>query len=134
MTQPLDAEEIRELVRLLGLSGETLETLLDFDEDPTNWYGAGDLATIGKSLEKLSKWTLDCARGLAINAMGSNNEFSDGKWVFQQRTPHTQVRLNIDEVKDKYPQEEYPELYRQYDVAGSVTISRNKTRGRGRKS
>ena len=100
------------------LDGESIEALLDEASDPGANFSHGQLAKIGGAFEALGKHFTEAAKC----GLEGEQAHEDGGVIFKWRDPHTQTRVDAGAVKDTFPQDEYPELYTESTVAGSVSV------------
>ena len=97
-----------------------LETCLREElDDPASVLTPGQLMRVAGALTAAA----DVLSSAAKNLMLGVTHHEDAGVVFTWRGPHTQVRLNSQEVKAKYPEAVHPTLYQNVEVKGAVVAS-----------
>ena len=109
-----------------GIPGDVIEQLLDMQSAP-EVYGIGIRARLGKVLEQIGSGLLASAREEAKGRVGPESEnrfgFEEDGAVFKHRVSGEQTRINTSEVKRRFPEDEYPDLYTKAKIPATVVIT-----------
>lgn len=100
------------------LDGDAVEALVDLYQEPDAMLGAGDMARAGAALGLVADALTKAAKDLA--ALQSLRE--EGEVFFTHKEPSTQTRVNTKYLREKFPAVNYPEMWQETPVAGSVSI------------
>ena len=97
------------------LDGGASERLRDLLEEPDAWDGAGHVARVGAAFTEIGKSLTDAAKQMAEQqiegGVGQSARMTDGGVLFEWSPPREYVRVDAKQVKQLFPQDEYPELY-----------------------
>ena len=90
-------------------------------EDPTADLSLSACVRIGKELEALGKAMLNDAK-YASPTFKNEQPYEEDGILFEWRRTHTQVRVDSRHMKANFPPEDYPDLYKEVQVAGTVMV------------
>ena len=114
-----EIDPVEELAVVLSAwRGSPLEAIVFLMDDPGAEHGAGELAMMGAAFSHVGKRLTDEAKAKAAHL--SLKE--DAGVIFTHREPNVQERVNTKYLKANFPAVNYPEMYQQVQVAGSVAI------------
>ena len=111
---PLDIG--RELGKIL--SGDGIERLLNELSDPGSEFTPGEAARIFGAMEAIGARGTE---GVKDRLVGIKLH-TEAEVLFKWRDPSVQVRVDNDQVKKLFPRRDYPDLYKEVEVRGGVTI------------
>lgn len=120
----LNAEESAALSAILinSIGSEMLNRIADILYDQGSDYDAGELAVIGATLENLGKIAKEFARLEARRQMGYTNQWGSRDVKFEYRPSRTYQRVNAQAVKEQFPVESHPDLYRELTTREQVWV------------
>ena len=105
----------------LALSAEAVEELLGLTADPKGYADVGSLARVSVALKELADVVARAAKDEAGQRM-VHGHYESGGVVFRWRDAYVQSRINTQEIKAKYPREQYPALYYDLPVAAVIVM------------
>ena len=98
--------------------GGAVETLMDLVADPGAVHTVGELAKLGAVFSNLGAICTEASKGQAE----ANGIKEDDGVFFQVREPTTQTRVNAAYLKERFPAVNYPEMWQEIQVKGSITV------------
>ena len=114
-----EIDPIKELAVVVSEAwGSPLEAIAALMADPGAEHTAGELAVLGAAFSHVGQRLTNEAKARA--AVLSLKE--DAGVIFTHREPNVQERVNTKYLKANFPAVNYPEMYQQVQVAGSVAI------------
>lgn len=124
MPRNLEPHEIREILAEVGLSGSSIETLV---ENSPRQLTLGQMAKLGVALEQIGKQRTELAREAAKKLCGPEKEyrfeFVDDGVHFTYRTPYDRTSVNTKKVEAVYPKIGNPEWWNTSEVKETIAIS-----------
>ena len=114
-----DAESIFVVSEILG--PEAAEKLSAILEDPCAGNEFDMAARLGKVLEDTGLHLLEQVRRRSMNNLDGGTWASNGV-VLEYKNAYEQTRVNEGIVKDEYPEEDFPHLYKKVPYRETVTV------------
>ena len=97
---------------------EEQATLFEFLDEPDAWMELGTMARLGATLETIGMQLTELAKR-CVSGGGSHD---DNGVRFEWVDPSEYDSVDIKEVKEKYPKDDYPDLYKKTSRSGYVKV------------
>ena len=102
---------------------ESREAIDELFEDPGAYHMVGQIALMGKAFKLIGDALTDNSKKMVMSKLDKDGRHECSGVEFQHRQGSDRTVLDINKIREEYPKEQHPEMYKNQPTNGSVAVT-----------